>query len=170
MRISLLAQMYNIIIEFRHIGALQALSEFDVLKLLLDPVLTESFVQDAFRVFCLVLQILANVIVRVVEHDFLVNEIFVVLLAQRVDLEIEVESRHRFGGGLVLGEVQLAHVGMRESLVNCHALGRVECQHAFNHVDGVWVSSLENCGEILSLSSRQALDELLVFRNCDLLD
>lgn len=133
------------------------------LELLFYSILAISFVKNSLWVFLLILHILLDSSLVMVEHDFFVDEIFIVLFFKTIDFKVEVKCTHIFGCWLVIWEVKLTHIGMLKSFIHSDSLHGVEGQHLFDKVNGIWVRSLENSCKVFSFPSWQTLNEFFIF-------
>lgn len=95
---------------------------YSLLKLLFDSIFTVHFEKDTLWKFGFALKILFHILVIVIKHNFIVNQVLVVFLLERVDLEVEVECAHKLTSGLVIRKMQLAHIWMSECFINCNSL------------------------------------------------
>ena len=100
---------------------------YSLLELLLDSVLAILLEEHSLWVLRLALQVLLHILLVMIEHYFIVDQVLVVFLLQRVNFEVEVEGTHWFASWLVIREVQLAHVGVSQGLVNSDSLQGVKC-------------------------------------------
>ena len=73
--------------------------------------------------------VLAYGILRVIQLDLIIYELFVVGPLKRKQLEVKIERRHRRPDGLVIYEVQVFHIWMGQCLLHCNPLLRVKDQH-----------------------------------------
>jgi len=80
-------------------------------------------------VLILLVDVLDECVFGVVEHDFLEDEVLVVVFAQIVDLEIEVELAYRVRRWLIFFAMQALQVRMRQCIGYRDALARIEHQH-----------------------------------------
>lgn len=98
-----------------------------------------------------------------VQAKFIIDEFFILVRLQRVELKIEVEAGNWLTNWLVIGEVQVLQIGMRKSIIDRNALGWVEQEHLFDEVDSERIlPALEKLVKICALTLRKLSHELLV--------
>lgn len=97
-----------------------------------------------------------------IKHYFVIHQILEVLLAQRILFEIEIEGLHGLGRRLVIREVQLFQVGMRQGVLDGDPLLRVVRQHLLEQVDCVRVGPREVLVEVLAIAFGQLLHKFFV--------
>lgn len=125
-----------------------------LLELLLYSVLSISFVEDALGIILFVLHILLNRVFIMIEHDFLIDEIFIIFFLKRVNFEVEIKRRHQVSCWLVIREMQLTHVWVLQCLIYSYTLQGIKSEHPSNQVNCVGIRAFEYRGEVFRLSLR----------------
>ena len=104
-----------------------------------------------------------------VQHYLVIDQVFVILLLERINFEVEVKGANWLTGRLIIRKVKLAHVGVGQSFIYCDSLLGVEGQHALDQVNSVGIRSLEYGGKIFAFPSWEALDKFFVLGDSNLL-
>jgi len=64
-----------------------------------------------------------------IEHYFIIHQIFKVLLAKRILFEIKIKCTNWIGGWLVIWEMKLLQIWMGKSLLYCNSILWIVGEH-----------------------------------------
>ena len=85
-----------------------------------------------------------------VEHYFIINEVFEIFFTEGILFEVEVVCTYRLSCWLIIWEMECLEVWMFKGLLYCDSILWIICKHLFNQVNGRGVSSFEELFKILS--------------------
>lgn len=118
-------------------------------------VFPELLEQGAVWVLLLDFQVLVHGCLAVVQLNFIVDQLLILVGLKTIQLKVKVETRHRLATRLIIRYMQFLHVGVRQSLLDSDTFGWVEGQHLLDKVDRVAVRIvLEKLVEVSSLALR----------------
>ena len=86
----------------------------------------------------------------VIKLDLFIDELFVFVNLKRIKLKIEIKILDRITPRFIFSKVQTLHVGVFKGLINCDSLFWIKNEHSLEHIDSLFICSLEKFSEILA--------------------
>ena len=89
-------------------------------------------VKNSLWVLLLIFFVFLNRVVRVIQLNFFIDLLFVLINLKTVHFKVEVKIWDRVTGWFIIGEVQPLHVWMLKGFIDRDSLFWVKCEHPLN--------------------------------------